>query len=639
MSKNFHNKNRSNVARPRVSIVAMVSATKGRLVLAVACITAVCVASFGERDLSAVDQVDSGVRASVTLGPPSFVIPQPSSGTRNSAAEVVVTQASALSARNSNPSGKQILQLIDPAESASGDVNGITIRPRLGSATAVAPQSNANALQLKSVSDETTLDNGVTASTATPVLSIPGQNSTGGARDLMKIAPTDNPTSQATGLDARSLQSTAVPKASGQPVHELFPIPAQTTPSVDSGRLRDLAIPSLNSKGTRSPSLTQSPDRGAAGGNGTRVAQQESVQSQPVPLPPMPSTPVPGLPIPLPESVNTQAIQMTPVPEIPIRTQPPVLPQPQQQSQAPMYIQGAEYPSANGYTPIPSIESLPLDLSPHSKAYGGDSYSEVSPYSGHSVAATAQPQNFGHSVFNHYPGTSGYRATVESDSAKWMAPYNNRVMAADTFNPVQNLPSVPAGFTPWWNASVKSPVSPVASTLQVDVRTLLQDAMLYSPQVTAIKTEPEVQYRVITQEEAKFDWTTFLEATYDDLNDPVGNDLTTGNGEDRLLTKKVGTSTGIRRKTEIGGDFRLAQEFGQENQNSRFFVPNNQGSSRLELSYRQPLLDGAGRTYNDSEIVLARIQANASEDEVVDAMQSHLIEVTEAYWTLYRARA
>ena len=92
--------------------------------------------------------------------------------------------------------------------------------------------------------------------------------------------------------------------------------------------------------------------------------------------------------------------------------------------------------------------------------------------------------------------------------------------------------SVPAGFGPWWESAVKSPVSQTAARVQVDVRTLLQDAMLYSPQVTAIQTEPEVQYRVITQEEAKFDWSTFLEATYDDLNDPVGNDLTTGNGQD-----------------------------------------------------------------------------------------------------------
>ncbi|MCP4788084.1 MAG: TolC family protein [Fuerstiella sp.] len=163
--------------------------------------------------------------------------------------------------------------------------------------------------------------------------------------------------------------------------------------------------------------------------------------------------------------------------------------------------------------------------------------------------------------------------------------------------------------------------------------------MLYSPQVIAIQTEPEVQYRVVTQEAAKFDWTAFLETTYDDLNDPIGNTLTTANGEPRLKTRKVLGSGGVRQKNLHGGELRIANTIGNENQNSSFFVPNNQGTARLELSYRQPLLDGAGRAYNESEIVLARIQANASEDEVVDALQDHLIKVTEAYWTLYRARA
>ena len=32
----------------------------------------------------------------------------------------------------------------------------------------------------------------------------------------------------------------------------------------------------------------------------------------------------------------------------------------------------------------------------------------------------------------------------------------------------------------------------------------MEDALLYSPQVIAIKAEPEIRHRVITQEAAKF---------------------------------------------------------------------------------------------------------------------------------------
>lgn len=264
-------------------------------------------------------------------------------------------------------------------------------------------------------------------------------------------------------------------------------------------------------------------------------------------------------------------------------------------------------------------------------------YSETEP--GHAV----QPmQLFGHSMSGSFPGTSGFRATVESDADYWMAPYASRALnsvATDASPVIPNIPDIPAGFTPWWDKVVQRSLGVHASSHSVNVSSLLQDALEHSPQVVAIKTEPEIQYRVVTQEAAKFDWTAFLEATYDDLNDPVGSDLATGNGEDRLLTRKALSSGGIRRRNLEGGELRIAQDLGFENQNSRFFVPNNQGSTRLELSYRQPLMDGAGRAYNESEIVLARIQANSSEDEVVDALQDHLAKVTEAYWTLYRARA
>ncbi|MEZ6126458.1 MAG: TolC family protein [Planctomycetaceae bacterium] len=243
---------------------------------------------------------------------------------------------------------------------------------------------------------------------------------------------------------------------------------------------------------------------------------------------------------------------------------------------------------------------------------------------------------------NAQPGTSGSRATMECDAVPWMTPYAGRATMADPsqLTPgMMQLPPIPAGFAPWWDHPVRQGSGNSGQMLPVDVSMLLQDALLYSPQVMAIRAEPEVQYRVVTQEAAKFDWTAFLENTYDNLNDPVGNTLTVGGNGDRLLVQKYRGSGGFRNKNLNGGEFRIAQNIGHENQNSTFFVPNNQATSRLELSYRQPLLDGAGRAYNESEIILARIQANSSQDQVAEALQQHLTDVTDAYWALYRARA
>ncbi|MEZ6061184.1 MAG: TolC family protein [Planctomycetaceae bacterium] len=252
--------------------------------------------------------------------------------------------------------------------------------------------------------------------------------------------------------------------------------------------------------------------------------------------------------------------------------------------------------------------------------------------------------SYGHSVFTAGPGLSRFRATVESDAAMWISPYTQRADAAGdsavTSVAIPTVPQVPATYSPWWDNAVRSGTGLTSSTLPVDMSMLLQDALLYSPQVLAIKAEPEVLYRVIGQEVANFDWSTFLSGVYSNLNDPVGNTLTLGpNGQTRLLDEKFNFAAGIRQKNLQGGEFSVAQKLGHETQNSQFFVPPHQATARLELSYRQPLLDGAGQAVNQSEIVLARIAANASEDDVVGSLQDHLLKVTETYWTLYRARA
>ncbi|MDH3717350.1 MAG: TolC family protein, partial [Planctomycetota bacterium] len=77
---------------------------------------------------------------------------------------------------------------------------------------------------------------------------------------------------------------------------------------------------------------------------------------------------------------------------------------------------------------------------------------------------------------------------------------------------------------------------------------------------------------------------------------------------------------------------------GFENSNSSFFIPQDQGTAQLRLSYTQPLWRGAGRVYNTGLIVLAKIDTKIAEDEFSRQLQSHLLEVTRAYWGLYLER-
>jgi len=175
--------------------------------------------------------------------------------------------------------------------------------------------------------------------------------------------------------------------------------------------------------------------------------------------------------------------------------------------------------------------------------------------------------------------------------------------------------------------------------MAVDVTSLVQQALVHSPQVQVLQAEPEVQQQVVQFEQAAFDWRAFLDAEYDDLNDPVGNTLTTGNNSNRFENNLVNSTGGLKRKTESGGQFEASQKFGHQYNNSIFLLPNPQATSRMELSFRQPLLSRAGTVYNQNQIVLARINANLVGDETLQEIQNHLFSVAEVYWKLYRARA
>ncbi len=292
-------------------------------------------------------------------------------------------------------------------------------------------------------------------------------------------------------------------------------------------------------------------------------------------------------------------------------------------------------------TPTPNIHSMPA----HSNASDGMSSSNAphfdapAPRISRGVAAP-QPSR---ANFGHAPGTSDFRATTECDAPAWINPYYDRtaLMPQGRENSPTPAPSVvlPIDYIAWWDPLVRQSAGLAANTFPVEVSTLVQQALAHAPQVQVLQADPEVQYTIARQEEAAFDWRAFLDAKYSDLNDPVGNTLTTGNNDTRFTDNKVNSQGGFKRRTESGGELQIAQSLGRQYNNSVFLLPNPQATSRLELSFRQPLMNSAGTVYNQKHIVLAGINSNIASDETLQELQTHLFRVAEAYWTLYRARA
>jgi len=176
-------------------------------------------------------------------------------------------------------------------------------------------------------------------------------------------------------------------------------------------------------------------------------------------------------------------------------------------------------------------------------------------------------------------------------------------------------------------------------TLQISLESLLIGALQHSSQVRVFSDLPLIRETAVVEAEAAFDWTAFVQTRWDDVSEPVGNSLTIGDPNATRFRDHVWSgSAGARRRSLLGGQFEIAQELGFQNNNSVFFIPQDQGTARLKLSYTQPLLRGAGEVYNSSLIVLAQIDTGAAYDEFSRQLQTHLLEVTRGYWGLYLER-
>ena len=192
----------------------------------------------------------------------------------------------------------------------------------------------------------------------------------------------------------------------------------------------------------------------------------------------------------------------------------------------------------------------------------------------------------------------------------------------------------------WWGVFVTAPLRDKTQPVTLTIEEILVRAIHHSSQVRVFSDLPLIRETSIVEADAAFDWTEFLDTRWQDLNDPVGSKLTIGTpGVTRYKNEQLTGQGGVRKRTREGGTLQLSQQFGWQQTNSTFFVPNPQGTSRLVLGYTHPLMRGSGQIYNESLICLAELDTKIASDEFSRQLQSHLLEVLRAYWGLYLERA
>ena len=150
--------------------------------------------------------------------------------------------------------------------------------------------------------------------------------------------------------------------------------------------------------------------------------------------------------------------------------------------------------------------------------------------------------------------------------------------------------------------------------------------------------EPQIQEARASATLGVFDPTPFINSLFNDTSNPVGNTLTTG-GPSRLNENLWENSAGVKARTKSGAQTELVQEMNFRDSNSVFFKPGQQADTRMVMRYTQPLMRGAGTTYNRSSFVIANLSSSESAYDTTLKIQQHVFTISTNYWELYVARA
>lgn len=195
---------------------------------------------------------------------------------------------------------------------------------------------------------------------------------------------------------------------------------------------------------------------------------------------------------------------------------------------------------------------------------------------------------------------------------------------------------VPTDFAPWWIRGQSQSIA-AGGSRRLTVEDLYQRALRHSKQIRVFSDLPLIRETGIQEARGAFDTNSYLQSKFEHANDPVGNTLTTG-GAGRFKQDQWNIEGGLRKKFVAGTEVTLSQQLGNTDNNSIYFVPNPQSTAKLSLSVVQPLLKGAGVSYNRSIIEIAKLDSQVAMSEFIRQSESHLLEITRTYWALYAAR-
>ncbi len=215
----------------------------------------------------------------------------------------------------------------------------------------------------------------------------------------------------------------------------------------------------------------------------------------------------------------------------------------------------------------------------------------------------------------------------------------SRITASDlSAAEMKELPPVPKDFDTVWMDRVRRGYWVGEEPLAVRLEEVYARALINSNRVRVFGYDPLIRETAIQESEGAFDLEAFVNGNYGHTDDPTSSVLDTGE-IGRFLEDRGEGDAGFRRRFATGGQLTLSNRFLTLRNNSEFVDPNPQTSSTIVLSVAQPLLKGAGYHYNKARLKVAKIDSGVAAAEYVQQLENHLLEVNQAYWGVYFARA
>lgn len=193
----------------------------------------------------------------------------------------------------------------------------------------------------------------------------------------------------------------------------------------------------------------------------------------------------------------------------------------------------------------------------------------------------------------------------------------------------------------WWQQEMHRPVLTTTggNFVLASLDSLILSALQNSQRIRIARIDTFVEQETVTQQKAQFDWTAFTRSLFTNTNQQTGSDLDAGAGVARLIQQNLSNDLGVRRRNVYGGNFEATQNLQLLDSNSEFIDPNEQGFTQLTLRYNQPLLGDGGYLVNYGQVLLAENTAAVTFEESQARIAEIVVEVSQAYWELYRLRS